>query len=69
MSRECFNFVLHTHLPYLREAGRWHQSQDMRHEAIPGTWAPLKSLSNVAHLDNLFPYVDEGLFADRELGP
>lgn len=69
MNKGCFTSILHIHLPYVRQAGRWPHSEDVRHEAIPEPWISLKFLSTVAHLDNLFPYVDCGLFADREQGP
>lgn len=41
----AFTFVLHTHLPYVRKAGRWPHGEEMLHEAIAETYLPLlKSL-------------------------
>ena len=37
----AFTFVLHTHLPYVRKAGRWPHGEEMLHEAIAETYVPL----------------------------
>lgn len=37
----AFTFVLHTHLPYVRMAGRWPHGEEMLHEAIAETYIPL----------------------------
>jgi 1,4-alpha-glucan branching enzyme len=34
-------FVLHSHLPYIREAGRWPHGEEMLYEAISETYLPL----------------------------
>lgn len=34
-------FVLHTHLPYVRGAGRWPHGEEMVHEAMAETYIPL----------------------------
>src|SRR5438105_4881757 len=36
-----FTFVLHSHLPYVRRAGRWPHSEEMIHEALAETYLPL----------------------------
>src|SRR6476469_2288838 len=39
--RGYFTFVLHTHLPYVRRAGRWPHGEEMIHEALAETYIPL----------------------------
>jgi 1,4-alpha-glucan branching enzyme len=34
LERGCINFVLHTHLPYCRLAGRWPHGEEWLHEAM-----------------------------------
>ncbi len=41
MKLGAFTFVLHTHLPYVRKAGRWPHGEEMVHEAIAETYVPL----------------------------
>ncbi len=36
-----FGLVLHSHLPYVRRAGRWPHGEEMLHEAILDTYLPL----------------------------
>jgi len=36
-----FTFVLHSHLPYVRLAGRWPHGEEMLHQAIAETYIPL----------------------------
>src|SRR5512135_3505290 len=36
-----FTFVLHSHLPYVRKAGRWPHGEEMIHEALAETYLPL----------------------------
>jgi len=38
-----FTFVLHSHIPYVREAGRWPFGEETLHEAIAETYIPLLS--------------------------
>jgi 1,4-alpha-glucan branching enzyme len=38
---DSFAFVLHSHLPYARGAGRWPHGEEWVHEAILGTYLPL----------------------------
>ncbi|MFH1085110.1 MAG: 1,4-alpha-glucan branching protein domain-containing protein, partial [Chloroflexota bacterium] len=37
----AFTFVLHTHLPYCRMAGRWPHGEEWLHEALAETYIPL----------------------------
>ncbi len=48
----AFAFVLHSHLPYVRKAGRWPHGEEMIHEAIAETYIPL--------LNALYELKDEG---------
>ncbi|MGB9880761.1 MAG: glycoside hydrolase family 57 protein [Anaerolineae bacterium] len=48
----AFTFVLHSHLPYVRKAGRWPHGEEMLHEAIAETYIPL--------LNALFELKQEG---------
>jgi 1,4-alpha-glucan branching enzyme len=48
-----FTFVLHSHLPYTRQAGRWPHGEEWLHEAAAETYVPL--------LDALNRLKDEGL--------
>jgi 1,4-alpha-glucan branching enzyme len=41
MKQGYFTFVLHSHLPYVREAGRWPHGEEMLHEALAETYVPL----------------------------
>ena len=40
---DAFAFVLHGHLPYARNSGRWPHGEEWLHEAILGTYLPLAS--------------------------
>ena len=37
----AFTFVLHSHLPYCRQAGRWPHGEEWLHEAAAETYLPL----------------------------
>ena len=37
----AFTFVLHSHLPYARLAGRWPHGEEWIHEAATETYIPL----------------------------
>ncbi|MGH2625484.1 MAG: DUF1957 domain-containing protein, partial [Anaerolineales bacterium] len=37
----AFTFVLHSHLPYARQAGRWPHGEEWLHEAAAETYLPL----------------------------
>ncbi|MCD6302735.1 MAG: helix-turn-helix transcriptional regulator, partial [Anaerolineae bacterium] len=49
----AFTFVLHSHLPYCRMAGRWPHGEEWLHEAAAETYVPL--------LDVLYDLRDEGV--------
>ncbi len=49
----AFTFVLHSHLPYARQAGMWPHGEEWVHEAIAETYVPL--------LDALNDLAEEGL--------
>jgi 1,4-alpha-glucan branching enzyme len=40
-SQGTFTFVLHSHLPYARQAGRWPHGEEWLHEAAAETYVPL----------------------------
>ena len=49
----AFTFVLHSHLPYARQAGMWPHGEEWVHEAIADTYVPI--------LDNLYSLRDAGV--------
>ena len=49
----AFTFVLHSHLPYARQAGMWPHGEEWVHEAIAETYVPL--------LNSLYDLRDEGV--------
>jgi 1,4-alpha-glucan branching enzyme len=49
----AFSFVLHSHLPYARLAGRWPHGEEWIHEAASETYIPL--------LQTLYDLKDEGI--------
>ncbi len=49
----AFTFVLHSHLPYARQAGMWPHGEEWVHEAIAETYVPL--------LNALYDLEDEGV--------
>lgn len=49
----AFTFVLHSHLPYARQAGMWPHGEEWIHEAIAETYLPL--------LNALYDLVEEGV--------
>ena len=48
----AFTFVLHSHLPYARQAGMWPHGEEWVHEALAETYVPL--------LAALYDLVEEG---------
>ena len=42
----AFTFVLHSHLPYARQAGMWPHGEEWVHEAIAETYVPLLDALN-----------------------
>ena len=49
----AFTFVLHSHLPYARQAGMWPHGEEWVHEAIAETYVPL--------LNALYDLLEEGV--------
>ena len=49
----AFTFVLHSHLPYARQAGMWPHGEEWVHEALAETYLPL--------LDALYDLREEGV--------
>jgi 1,4-alpha-glucan branching enzyme len=41
MKKGAFTFVLHSHIPYCRRAGRWPHGEEWLHEGISETYLPL----------------------------
>jgi len=56
----AFTFVLHSHLPYCRRAGRWPHGEEWLHEAALATYIPL--------LDALYDLRQEGCSFKLTLG-
>lgn len=56
----AFTFVLHSHLPYARQAGMWPHGEEWVHEAIAETYVPL--------LDALNDLVNEGIKFQLTIG-
>lgn len=55
-----FTFVLHSHIPYVRKAGRWPHGEEMLHEVMAETYIPL--------LNALFDLKAEGIEPHLTLG-
>ena len=53
MKQGAFTFVLHSHLPYCRQAGRWPHGEEWIHEAASETYLPL--------LNALYDLAEEGV--------
>ena len=49
----AFTFVLHSHLPYCRMAGRWPHGEEWLHEAAAETYIPLLSALTDLHEEGL----------------
>ncbi|MFP4323976.1 MAG: 1,4-alpha-glucan branching protein, partial [Anaerolineales bacterium] len=56
----AFTFVLHSHLPYARQAGRWPHGEEWIHEAASETYIPL--------LNALYDLRDEGVKYQLTIG-
>lgn len=56
----AFTFVLHSHIPYCRQAGRWPHGEEWLHEAAAETYIPL--------LNALYDLVEEGVKPKITLG-
>ena len=57
----AFTFVLHSHLPYVRKAGRWPHGEEMVHEAIAETYVPLLNALFELKADGCQPHLTIGL--------
>lgn len=58
--RGTFMFVLHSHLPYARLAGRWPHGEEWIHEAAAETYVPL--------LETLYDLAEEGVTYKINIG-
>src|SRR5436190_21272985 len=56
----AFTFVLHSHLPYARLAGRWPHGEEWIHEAATETYIPL--------LQVLYDLKEQGVYFRLTLG-
>ncbi|MCA9883283.1 MAG: hypothetical protein KC708_09950, partial [Anaerolineae bacterium] len=56
----AFTFVLHSHLPYARLAGRWPHGEEWIHEAASETYVPL--------LSTLYDLKEEGIHFKLTIG-
>jgi len=60
VKRGAITFVLHSHIPYVRRAGRWPHGEEILYEAMAETYIPL--------LNALFELKDEGIEPRLTLG-
>src|SRR5690349_8076981 len=56
-----FTFVLHSHLPYVRRAGRWPHGEEMIHEALAETYLPLLIALDELRAEGVRPRLTIGL--------
>ena len=56
-----FTFVLHSHLPYVRRAGRWPHGEEMIHEALAETYLPLLVALDDLRAEGINPRLTIGL--------
>jgi 1,4-alpha-glucan branching enzyme len=61
MNQGYFTFVLHTHLPYVRQAGRWPHGEEMLHEAMAETYIPLLNALYELRAEGYEPHLTIGL--------
>jgi 1,4-alpha-glucan branching enzyme len=59
--RGYFTFVLHSHLPYVRRAGRWPHGEEMIHEALAETYLPMLMALDQLVAEGLQPRLTLGL--------
>lgn len=57
----AFTFVLHSHLPYCRMAGRWPHGEEWIHEAMAETYIPLLNALTDLHEEGLPVHLTLGL--------
>lgn len=61
MKQGYFTFVLHSHLPYVRKAGRWPHGEEMLHEALAETYIPLLNALGDLKSEGIEPRLTIGL--------
>lgn len=61
MKQGYFTFVLHSHLPYVRKAGRWPHGEEMIHEALAETYIPLLNALNDLKHEGIEPHLTLGM--------
>ncbi|MBI4788079.1 MAG: DUF1957 domain-containing protein [Chloroflexi bacterium] len=55
MKLGAFTFVLHTHMPYVRKAGRWPHGEEILHEVMAESYVPLLNALNDLKSDGIEP--------------
>jgi 1,4-alpha-glucan branching enzyme len=61
MKLGSFTFVLHSHIPYVRKAGRWPHGEEMLHEVMAETYVPLLNALNDLKSEGVEPRLTIGL--------
>src|SRR5512142_2535832 len=61
MKLGSFSFVLHTHMPYVRKAGRWPHGEEMLHEVMAESYIPLLNALYDLKNDGIEPRLTIGL--------
>jgi 1,4-alpha-glucan branching enzyme len=61
MKSGAFTFVLHSHLPYCRQAGRWPHGEEWIHEATAETYIPLLRVLGDLAANGVSPKVTLGI--------
>lgn len=61
MKLGSFTFVLHSHIPYVRKAGRWPHGEEMLHEVMAETYVPFLLALDELKAEGIEPRVTLGL--------
>jgi len=61
MKLGSFTFVLHSHIPYVRKAGRWPHGEEMLHEVMAETYVPLLLALDELKAEGIEPRLTLGL--------
>ncbi len=61
MKLGSFTFVLHSHIPYVRNAGRWPHGEEMLHEVMAETYIPLLNALYDLKAEGIEPRLTLGL--------
>ncbi len=61
MKLGSFTFVLHSHIPYVRKAGRWPHGEEMLHEVMAETYVPLLNALYELKAEGIEPRLTLGL--------